>query len=149
MTIFSHIHHLVFTIVDPLESICLDGTDKSTYVCSFLSGAEKEQIQQVLFRNMDIFAWTHSDMIDINLVQASHKLNAIPLVRPVRQKVRRFHLDRHQVIQAKVDNLLKARFNREIKYPEWLANVVVHPEKRWKMESVRGLHRSQRGMPER
>ena len=70
--------------VDPLESICLDWPDKSTYVSSLLSGAKKEQIQQVLLRNMDVFAWTHSDMADINLVHASHKLNVNPSARPVR-----------------------------------------------------------------
>ena len=77
---------------------------------------------------MDVFAWTHSDMAGINPVHASHKLNVIPSARPVRQKVRRFHPDRHQVIQAEVDNVLKARFIREIKYLEWLANVVVVPK---------------------
>ena len=86
--------------VEPLESIFLDGPDKSTYVSSLLSSGEKEQLQQVLLRNMDVFAWTHSDMTGINPVHASHKLNVIPSARPVRQKVRRFHPDRHQVIQA-------------------------------------------------
>ena len=116
-------------VVDPLESIFLDGSDKSTYVSSLLSSGEKEQIQQVLLRNMDVFSWTHSDMADINPVHACNKLNVIPSTRLIRQKVRRFHPDRHQVIQAEVDNLLKARFIREIKYPEWLANVVVVPKK--------------------
>ena len=92
-------------------------------------------MQQVLLRNMDVFAWTHSDMVGVNPVHASHKLNVIPLARPVRQQVRRFHLDLHQVIQAEVDNLLKPRFIREIKYPEWLANVVVVPKKggKWRV----------------
>ena len=49
--------------------------------------------------------------------------------------MRRFHPDHHQVIQAEVDNLLKAGFIREIKYPEWLANVVVVPKKcgKWRV----------------
>ena len=84
--------------VDPLESIFLDGPDKSTYVSSLLSSAKKEQIQQVLLLNMDVFSWTHLDMVGINLIHASHKLNVIPSARMVRQKVRRFHPDRHQVI---------------------------------------------------
>ena len=79
---------------------------------------------------MDEFAWIHLDMVSINLVHASHKQNVIPSARLVKQKVRCFYPDRHQVIQAKVDNLLKAGFIREIKYPEWLANVVVVPKKR-------------------
>ena len=84
---------------------------------------------------MDVFAWTHSDMTSINPVHASHKLNDIPPARPIRQKVRRFHPDRHRVIQAEVDNLLKAGFIMEIKYPEWLANVVVVPKKggKWRV----------------
>ena len=74
-------------------------------------------------------------MACLNPVQASHKLNVIPSARLARQKVRRFHLDHHQVIQAEVDNLLKAGFIKEIKYPEWLANVVVVPKKggKWRV----------------
>ena len=34
-------------------------------------------------------------------------------------------MDRHQIIQTEVDNLLAVGFVREVKYPEWLANVVV------------------------
>ena len=74
---------------------------------------------------MDVFALTHSDIASINPINASHKLNVIPSARPVRQKVRRFHSDCHQVIKEEVDNLLKARFIGEIKYPEWMANVAV------------------------
>ena len=63
---------------------------------------------------------------------ASHKLNAILVARPVRQKVRRFHLEHHQIIQTEVDNLMRAGLIREVKYPEWLANVVVVPKKEGK-----------------
>ena len=68
-------------------------------------------------------------MIGINLTMASHKLNIIPVARPVRQKVRRFHPDRHQIIQTEVDNFLRVGYIREVKYPEWLPNVVVVPNK--------------------
>ena len=66
---------------------------------------------------------------------ASHKLNVIPSARPIRQKVRLFYPDRHQVIQVEVDNLLKEKFISEIKYPKWLANVVVVPKKcgKWRV----------------
>ena len=78
---------------------------------------------------MDVFAWTHSDMAGINPVHDSQKMNVIPSARPVRHKIRRFHSNRYQVIQTKVDNLLETGFIREIKYPEWLANVVVVSKK--------------------
>ena len=84
---------------------------------------------------MDMLAWTHSDMAGVNPVHASHKLNIISSARSIKQKMRRFHSDQHQVIQTEVDNLLEAGFIREIKYPEWLANVEVVPKKggKWRV----------------
>ena len=60
-------------------------------------------------------------MARINPTLASHKLNIIAMTKPVRQKIRCFHSDRHQIIQTEVDNLLSAGFIREVKYPKWLA----------------------------
>ena len=121
--------------MDPLKSILLGELDKHTYVNSLLSEEEKEQLRQVLLGNVDIFTWTHSDMTDISPTHASHKLNVVPPARSVRQKVRHFHLNCHQIIQAEVDNLLDAGFIREVKYPEWLGNVVVVPKKggKWRV----------------
>ena len=111
------------------------GPNISTYVSSLLTEEERAQLQEVLKVNTDVFAWTHSDMTGISPVNASHKLNVLPSARPVQQRVRRFHPYRHQIIKAEVDNLLKAGFIREVKYPEWLANVVVVPKKggKWRV----------------
>ena len=57
-------------------------------------------------------------MVGISPTVASHKLNIIPTTKLVKQKLRRFHLDRHQIIQTEVDNLLKADCIREVKYPK-------------------------------
>ena len=102
---------------------------------SLLTEEEKAQLQQALTANIDVFSWKHSNMTGVNPVNASQRLNVLPSSRPIRQKVRYFHLDRHQIIQAEVDNLLKAGFIREVKYPEWLANVVVVPKKggKWRV----------------
>ena len=74
-------------------------------------------------------------MVGINPTVASHKLNIIPIAISVRQKVKRFHRGRHQIIQTEVDNLLRAGFIREGKYLEWLVNVVVVPKKcgKWRV----------------
>ena len=103
----------------------IGGPDRCTYVSSLLTEEERGWLQEVLKANADVFAWVHSDMIGITPVNASHKLNILPSARPVWQRVRRFHPGRHQIIQAEVDNLLMVGFIREVKYPEWLANVVV------------------------
>ena len=103
--------------VDPLKSILIGGPGKCTYVSSLLSGEERAQLQQILQANADVFAWTHSDIIGINPVHASHKLNVVSSAKLVRQRVRRSYPDSHQVIQAKVDNLLKVGFIRVVKCP--------------------------------
>ena len=74
-------------------------------------------------------------MPGISPVHASHKLNVAPSAKPVKQKVRRFHPDRYSIIQVEVDNLLQNKFIRVVKYPEWLANVVVVPKKgnKWRV----------------
>ena len=74
-------------------------------------------------------------MAGIDLTLSSHKLNIIVMAKPVRQKIRCFHPDCHQIIQTEVNNLLSAGFIKEMKYPKWLAIVVVVPKKggKWRV----------------
>ena len=113
----------------------LDGSDRCIYISTLLSEEEKAQLNQVIQFNADVFSWTHADMPGISPIHATHKLNVAPLAKPVRQKVKRFHPDRHLVIKTEVDNLLQNGFIRAVKYPEWLANVVVVPKKgkKWRV----------------
>ena len=71
-------------VMDPLEKVTLDWTEKFTYFNSFLSNEEREQLRLMILNDIDVFAWSHSDMIGINPIVASHKLNIIPAARPVR-----------------------------------------------------------------
>ena len=109
--------------------------DRCIYVSTLLSKEEKAQLCHVLQLNDDVFAWTRADMTRISPTHASHRLNIAPSSKPVKKKVRRFHPNRHLVIQAEVDNLLHNGFIRAVKYPEWLANVVVVPKKgnKWRV----------------
>ena len=115
--------------VDPLETTPLSRPDRCIYVSTLLSEEEKAQLCHVLQLNTDVFAWTHADMTGISPTHASHRLNVAPSAKLVRKKVRHFHPDRHLAIQTEVDNLLHNGFIRAVKYPEWLANVVVVPKK--------------------
>ena len=58
-----------------------------------------------------------------------------PLYQAGQTKSESFHPDHHLVIQTEVDNLLQNGFIRAVKYPEWLANVVVVPKKgnKWRV----------------
>ncbi|KAJ9536182.1 hypothetical protein OSB04_un000642 [Centaurea solstitialis] len=68
--------------------------------------------------------------IDPNVI--SHKLNVDPTFKPIKQKRRKFAPERNKVINDEVDNLLKIGKIREVKYPAWLANVVVVQKKNGK-----------------
>ena len=74
-------------------------------------------------------------MTGISPTHASHRLNVAPSSKPVREKEKRFHPNRHLVIQTEVDNLLQNGFIIAVKYPEWLANVVVvlKKGKKWRV----------------
>ena len=108
----------------------LDGSDICVYISTLISEEEKAQLHQVIQFNANVFSWTHADMPGISPIHALHKLKVAPSAKPVRQKVRRFHPYYHSIIQTEVDNLLQNGFIRAVKYPEWLANVVVVPKKR-------------------
>ena len=83
--------------MDPLEKVMLDRPEKFTYASSLLPDDEKEQLRRMLLNNVDVFAENHSYMVGISPTMASHKINIISTARPIRQKVRHFHSDLHQI----------------------------------------------------
>ena len=48
--------------MDPLEEIEFDGLEWFIYFSSLMSNEEREQVQLTLLRNIDVFAWRHSDL---------------------------------------------------------------------------------------
>lgn len=63
-------------------------------------------------------------MLDIQLDLAVHRLQADPKHKPVRQKIT-FNMERYQAIDKNVEKLLKANVIGEVKYTEWVANVIL------------------------
>jgi len=85
----------------------------------------QDQIVEVISWHLDAFAWSASDMPDIDSNFLCHHLTMDPQVRPVRQRRSKFHDERRQVIREEMQKLLSTGHIREIQYPEWLANVVL------------------------
>jgi hypothetical protein len=54
-----------------------------------------------------------------------HKLGIDPSFKPIKQKKRRYTVERPVAIQQEVNRLLKVGFIRSIDYPSWLANLVL------------------------
>ncbi|RDY04217.1 Tf2-11, partial [Mucuna pruriens] len=55
----------------------------------------------------------------------NHRLSIANGARPVMQKKRKQGEEKRRAIQEETSKLLKAGFIREVRYPEWLANVVM------------------------
>jgi hypothetical protein len=78
----------------------------------------KEELVAFLKCNSDVFAWSHEDMLGIDPLIIVHKLNVDPNHWHVKQIRRAFTTEQNQAIAEEVENLLKARFIREVDYPE-------------------------------
>ena len=59
-----------------------------------------------------------------------------PNHQPVKQKRRKFALERNKVINEEIQKLFDNSLVKEVKYPNWLANVVVVKKKKREMASV-------------
>ena len=106
--------------------------EKLVYLGTNLSPNKVTSILHCLKNNVDIFAWSHSDMIEVDLIFAQHRLNGCPLSRPVKQRMRQFHPQRQEVIKDEVAQLFQDEFIREVQYPKWLPNVAIMPKKNGK-----------------
>ena len=85
----------------------------------------KQDLVQFLRKCIDVFAWSHEDMLGIDLSVITHRLNVYPSSKPVRWKKRVFAPEWDNAIKEKVQKLTTTEFIREVYYPDWLANVVM------------------------
>ena len=115
----------------------IDDSDQSKIVRvgAFLSDEMQRPITNFLKQNASTFAWTTSDMKGINPAIMSHELNVDPTIKPIRQKRRKLGHDRSKAINEEVERLLAAGSITEVRYPEWLANLVVVKKKneKWRV----------------
>ncbi|GKC60706.1 reverse transcriptase domain-containing protein [Tanacetum coccineum] len=120
-----------------------------------------------LRRNVDIFAWTPADMTGILRAITEHNLDTYPNIEPKVQKKRSLAPNMRKVVTNEVNEWLKARIIRRVRYPSWVANPVLVkkvdgswrrcidfkdlnkacpkdlyplPEIDWKIESLMGFH---------
>ncbi|XP_057725405.1 uncharacterized protein LOC130941056 [Arachis stenosperma] len=108
---------------------------KNTHIGANLGKTLKQGLTKLLRDNSDFFAWKASDMPGINPELMSHKLSFYPGSRPVQQRRRKLGPERALIVEEQVQALLEAGFIREVKYPTWLANVVLVKKQngKWRM----------------
>ena len=113
--------------VEALETMELvEGeTVKTTRIGMTLSLEMRMRLVQFLKENLDIFVWSHEDMLSISSKVIQHKLSVDLKMKPVQQKRQVFAPKQNEAITDEVNKLLSAGFIWDVYYPEWLANVVL------------------------
>ena len=112
--------------LEELEPVQLDDQPEHlVYIGSKLAEDIKSSHIHFLEQNMEVFAWKQEYMGGVDPTMITHKLNANPSFKPVKQKRWSFAPERQKAINEEVGKLLQAKAIREVEYPEWLANVVL------------------------
>ena len=86
---------------------------------------EKEELVELLRRNVDVFAWDAYEAPGLNPEFICHRLNVDPSATPKKQPHRRPSNEHVEGIKTEVVKLKQAETIKEIFYPQWLANTVV------------------------
>ena len=106
--------------IEVLEDIPLEegNPEKFTRIGTSLKEKTMQDLVQFLRKNIDVFAWSHEDMLGIDPSVITHRLNMHPSSKPVRQKKRVFAPERDNAIKEEVQKLTIVQFIREVYYPD-------------------------------
>jgi hypothetical protein len=86
---------------------------------------EHAHLLAFLDKNVDIFAWSTSDLMGVSRDIIKHILQVNPNAKPIKQKLQKMSQEKVEATKVEVHRLLDAGFIREVTYPQWLANVVM------------------------
>jgi hypothetical protein len=122
--------------IEELEEVQIgEEQHQTTSIGSTMGAEEKEEVLAILRENVDLFAWNSEDMPGIDETVITHKLAIANNAKPVVQRKIKQGEERRTTVDEEVAKLIKAQFIEEIKYPEWLANVVMVKKNngKWRM----------------
>ena len=106
--------------IEVLEDIPLEegNPEKFTRIGTSLKKKTMQDLVQFLRKNIDVFAWSHEDMLGIDPSVITHRLNVHPSSKPIRQKKRVFAPERDNAIKEEVQKLTIVQFIQEVYYPD-------------------------------
>ena len=112
-----------------------ENPDKKALLGADISDQIRPGLVSFLKSQSSNFAWSHTDMTEIDPKVITHRLNIDPIFTPVRQKRRKYSVEKNAAVNSEVQKLLDTEMIREVMYPKWLANVVVVPKKnrKWRV----------------
>ena len=100
---------------------------------------EKEELLELLRRNVDVFAWDAYEVPGLDPKFICHHLNVDPSITPKKQPSRRLSNEHVEAVKSEVSKLKQAGAIKEVFYPQWLANTVVVKKKTGKWRVSTGL----------
>ena len=121
---------------EDLEKVIIgDDLERFFQVGARLPLQEKEELVELLRKNVDVFAWDAYEAPDLNPEFICHHLNVDPSATPKKQPPRRPSNEHVEAIKSEVVKLKQAGAIKEIFYPQWLANTVVVKKKtgKWRV----------------
>ncbi|KAK2427613.1 hypothetical protein QL285_026181 [Trifolium repens] len=122
--------------IEELEEIQIGKEQhQTTSIGTAMGEEERRDVLAILKENVDLFAWKPEDMPGIDETVITHKLAIASNAKPVVQRKRKQGEERRAAVDEEVAKLMKAQFIEEIKYSEWLANVVMVKKSngKWRM----------------
>ena len=112
-----------------------DDPERFFHVGAQLLLQEKEQLVELLRRNVDVFAWDAYEALGLDPKFICHHWNVNPSVIPKRQPPRRPSKKHVEAVKSEVTKLKQAGAIKEVFYPQWLVNTVVVKKKtgKWRV----------------
>ncbi|XP_057436319.1 uncharacterized protein LOC130728766 [Lotus japonicus] len=107
------------------ETKAIEIGERSLKVGVNLTASQEDRLVKLLSLNMDLFAWSAKDFPGIDPEFICHKLALNPGAKPIVQFKRKMGEEKAEAVKVETNKLLEAGFIREVKYPTWLANVVM------------------------
>ncbi|GAA0154610.1 hypothetical protein LIER_12543 [Lithospermum erythrorhizon] len=99
--------------------------DKTFRIGMNFGEKHKQRLISLVREYEDVFAWGPEDMSGIDLAIAVHRWYVDTTFLPIKQKKRNFSDEKNLVIREEVQTLVKANTIRELKFRNWIANVVL------------------------
>ncbi len=95
-------------------------------------------IETLLQNYMDVFAWNYKELKRIPWQICEHMIELMAIVRPIKQKQYKMHLNYALKTREDLDKLLDIRFIYPIESTQWISPLVIVLKKKWQVENMCG-----------
>ncbi|KAG8490555.1 hypothetical protein CXB51_013674 [Gossypium anomalum] len=113
---------------EAIENIVLE-EGKEVKIGTLITKNTRRSLIELVQEFKDIFAWSYQDMPGLSTDIVVHRLPIRQDCKPVQQKLRRMRPDIILKIKDEVKKQFDEGFLQELKYSEWVANIVPVPKK--------------------